>query len=331
MYHEIGNRNVSEKEERRKSMKIILDFFKKIPAGIMIIPFFIGAIINTFFPQILNIGSYTTATFSNAGAATVLGVQLVCLGSRLRLKELPIIAKRGGVLLASKLVAGILAAIVISPFFGQEGILGISLLAIVCAISNTNGSIYLSLMSIYGDEKDAAAVPIIVINNGPFFAVLILGITGLAKFSWIAVIAALLPLFMGMVIGNLSKSMKNFLEPGIALMLPFIGFTLGAGINLKDIFHAGISGIVLAFMVLLFGSGISVLFDKIISRRPGYAGVAASATGANAVAVPAVIGMMDASWQPYVERATVQVAAAVVVTAIIIPFIVKRHRKEKIS
>ena len=317
--------NELQEEPKKESSKVsIKGILKKIPAGLMIIPLFLGTLIHTFCPQALEIGSYTTATFSNAGAATALGIQLVCLGSRLQFKEIGTVAKRGGILLFSKFAAGLIAVLIVGRLLGTAELLGMSLLAIVCAVSNTNGSIYLSLMSLYGDEKDAAAVPIITINNGPFFPILILGAAGLASFSWIAVLAALLPIIIGMLIGNISADARKFLDPGVALLLPFIGFTLGAGIDLKDIWNAGAAGILLSFVALTFGLGVSYLCDRLIGRRPGYAAVAASATGANAVAVPAVIGAVDVAWQPYVASATVQIAAAVVVTALLIPILTRQ-------
>ena len=63
---------------------MIMNFLKKVPAGMMIVPLLIGAILNTFCSSILQVGSLTTATFSNAGAATAMGIQLVCLGTTLK-------------------------------------------------------------------------------------------------------------------------------------------------------------------------------------------------------------------------------------------------------
>ncbi|WP_236879404.1 2-keto-3-deoxygluconate permease [Clostridioides difficile] len=56
-------------------------------------------------------------------------------------------------------------------------------------------------------------------------------------------------------------------------------------------------------------------------KRPGYAGWAVATTAGNAMAVPAAVALVDPSWQPYVATATTQVAAAVVVTAILVPLI----------
>ena len=85
---------------------MILNFLRKVPAGMMIIPLLIGAFMNTFFPQALQIGSFTTATFSNAGSATAMGIQLFCLGTTLQLGDIPRVIKRGGILLISKFLIG---------------------------------------------------------------------------------------------------------------------------------------------------------------------------------------------------------------------------------
>ena len=45
----------------------------KIPGALMILPLFLGALINTFAPAILNIGSFTTALFKN-GVPVLIGL-----------------------------------------------------------------------------------------------------------------------------------------------------------------------------------------------------------------------------------------------------------------
>ena len=64
---------------------MIMKFLQKVPAGLMLVPLLIGAVIHTLFPQALEIGGLTTAAFSNAGAATCMGLQLFCLGTTLQL------------------------------------------------------------------------------------------------------------------------------------------------------------------------------------------------------------------------------------------------------
>ena len=85
---------------------MIMKFLQKVPAGLMLVPLLIGAVIHTLFPQALEIGGLTTAAFSNAGAATCMGLQLFCLGTTLQLKDMPAVLKRGGTLLLSKFLIG---------------------------------------------------------------------------------------------------------------------------------------------------------------------------------------------------------------------------------
>ncbi len=92
---------------------MIMRFLKKIPAGMMVVPMLLGAIINTFIPEVTNIGSFTTAIFTSAGANTAIGIQLFCLGTTLRLRDMGGVVKRGGVLLISKFVIGAAIGIVV--------------------------------------------------------------------------------------------------------------------------------------------------------------------------------------------------------------------------
>lgn len=45
---------------------MIMKFLQKVPAGLMLVPLLMGAVIHTFFPNVLEIGGLTTAAFSNA-------------------------------------------------------------------------------------------------------------------------------------------------------------------------------------------------------------------------------------------------------------------------
>lgn len=298
---------------------MIFNFLNKIPAGIMLIPLLIGSVVNTFFPQVFEIGGLTTAAFSNAGASTVLGVQLFCLGTTLHLKDMPKVLKRGGTLLISKFFIGSALGILVGMIFGQDGVIGLTTLAIICAVTNSNGSIYLSLVKSYGDETDAASVALLALNDGPFLTLLALGTSGMANIPFQALIATLIPMGLGMLLGNLDKKMTDYFAPAADILIPFVGLTLGAGINLMDIVKGGIPGIILGLVSTLIGGSFICLCDRLICRRPGYAGWAVATTAGNAVAVPAAVALVDPAWAPFQSAATSQVAAAVVVTALLAP------------
>lgn len=300
---------------------MVMKFLKKVPAGMMIVPLLIGAFMNTFFPNLLQIGSLTTATFSNAGAATAMGIQLVCLGTTLRFEDLGKVLKRGGVLLLSKFFIGALIGIVVGKVFGPAGVFGLSALAIICAVTNSNGSVYLALMETYGDEVDCGAMALLSLNDGPFFTMVAMGASGLANIPVKALIAALMPIIIGMILGNLDKKFSEFVAPAGSIMIPFVGLTLGAGINLTNVVKGGAMGIVLGILTCVVGGTFISFCDRKISKRPGYAGWAVATTAGNAVAVPAVVALADPSLEPYAAAATTQVAASVVLTAILVPLI----------
>lgn len=298
---------------------MIMRFLKRVPAGMMIVPLLIGAFMNTFFPAALRIGSFTTATFSSAGAATAMGIQLFCLGTTLQLRDTPKVVKRGGILLISKFIIGAAIGIAVGKMFGFAGVCGLTTLAIISAVTNSNGSVYLALMKTYGDTTDCAAMALLALNDGPLFTLIALGASGLANVPFMALVATVIPIIVGMIIGNLDKEMQTFLEPAGNILIPFVGLTLGAGINLSNVVKGGVPGIILGLITVFVGGCFIVFCDKIIGRRPGYAGWAVATTAGNAVAVPAAVGLIDPAWAPYVGEATTQVAASVVVTAILVP------------
>ncbi|SHI40648.1 2-keto-3-deoxygluconate permease [Dethiosulfatibacter aminovorans DSM 17477] len=297
----------------------ILSNVKKVPGGIMVVPLLLGAILNTLIPGLLNIGSLSTAIFSSKGTATTIALALVCIGSQLNLKQAPEAIKRGSVLLITKFIAGALLGVAVGKIFGMTGFLGISSLAIISSVTNGNGGLFIALMGEYGEPTDIASQSILNINDGPFLTLVALGASGMATIPVMSLLAAIGPLIIGVIIGNLDSDIRDFLKPGVLLTIPFFAFCLGAGINLTNVATAGFSGILLGLIVMVV-SGIPLVFaDRFVNKRPGYAGAAAASAAGNSVATPAAVALIDPSYAPFVESATAQIAAAVVVTAICVP------------
>lgn len=300
---------------------MIKRFLNKVPAGMMVIPLLLGSVLATLFPQVLEIGGLTTALFSSAGTNTLLGVLLFSMGTTLQVKDMPKVLKRGGVLLLSKFAIGAILGILVGKLFGDAGFLGLSALAIVSAVTNSNGSIYLTLVDSYGDEADCGCFPILALNDGPFFTLLALGASGIAEIPFMSLVAAIVPILLGMLIGNIDKGMRDIFTPMGNGIIPLIGFALGTGIDLVDVVKGGLPGILLGLITVFIGGGFIVLCDKFLSRRPGYAGWAVATTAGNAVAVPAAVALADPAMKAIEATATVQVATSVVVTSLLVPFI----------
>ncbi len=300
---------------------MILNFLKRIPAGMMVVPLLLGSIITTVFPDIWEVGGLTAALLSSAGTNTLLGAQLFCMGTALQVKDMPAVLKRGGVLLVAKFLIGAGIGIAVGKIFGGAGLFGLSTLAIVSAVTNSNGSVYLTLMGNYGDRADAGCFPLLALNDGPFFTLVALGASGLANIPIMSLVAAIIPVALGMIIGNLDHGMRDIFAPMGTAIIPLIGFALGTGINLMNIVKGGISGILLGLITVFVGGAFIVSCDRLISKRPGYAGWAVATTAGNAVAVPAAVALADPALETVAATATVQVAASVVISCILAPII----------
>lgn len=167
-----------------------------------------------------------------------------------------------------KYAIGVLLGLGLNRLFGPMGILGLTPLAVITAVTNSNGAIYTVLLS-----------------------------------------------------------------NGLAMLLPFNGFVLGANTSLFTIAKAGAGGIVLGLITVLFTGILTYYLYSLIRRKPDPMGMAIGTTGGNAVAVPASVAMADPSLEPVVGVATAQVAGAVVITAILTPiltgFFAKRAAKKQ--
>jgi len=302
---------------------------EKIPGGMMIVPLFIGVMINTFFPALLNIGGMTTALAKGSGV--LIAAFLVCMGASINLRSTPMALKKGVAVTFTKFLIGALLGIAVAYFFGPEGIFGLSALAIISAVTNSNGGLYVALAGEFGDETDVGAIAILSVNDGPFLTMIALGIAGIASMPLLPLLGVVLPLLVGLVLGNLDEDLRTFLSKGGAILIPFFAFALGAALNLSTIIAAGLPGILLGVITTFFGGIFNILADRAVGGK-GICGAAASSTAGNAVATPAAIALVDPSFVPMVNVATSQIAAAVVTTIIFTPiltqFIARRNRKK---
>jgi 2-keto-3-deoxygluconate permease len=289
---------------------------EKIPGGMMIVPLFIGVILNTFFPAILNIGGLTTSLAKGSGA--LIAAFLVCMGTGINLRSTAMSLKKGTAVTFIKFLVGAVLGIAVARVFGDDGIFGLSALAIISAVTNSNGGLYAALVGEFGDETDVGAIAVLLINNGPFLTMVALGTAGLANLPILPLIGVVLPLVIGVILGNLDEELRNFLSKGGMILIPFFAFALGAGMSLNTIIEAGLPGILLGVITTFFGGIFNVLADRAVGGS-GICGAAASSTAGNAVATPAAIALIDPSLVPIVSIATSQIAAAVVTTIILTP------------
>jgi 2-keto-3-deoxygluconate permease len=197
---------------------------------------------------------------------------------------------------------------------------GISTLAIVAAMNDTNGGLYVALMGQYGQARDVGAYTVMSLESGPFLTMVTLGVAGLAAFPWPTLLGGILPLLVGMILGNLDREMREYLGRAVPVMIPFFAFALGANLDLARVWQAGLLGLGMGLAVVVV-TGIPLYFADRLTGGSGVAGVAAASTAGNAVAVPAIIASANPAYADAAAQATILVAACVVVTAIVVPLI----------
>lgn len=302
----------------------ILKMVKKVPGGLMIVPLLLGAAFNTWLPGLITLGGSGTFTsyLWKSGAMPILAVFLFCNGAQINVKRAGIPLAKGVVLTTVKVGLGILLGVLVNKIWGPNGILGIAPLAIVGAISNSNGGLYAALAGEFGDETDVGAVSILSINDGPFFTMVALGATGMADIPFMTLVGCVLPIVVGCVLGNIDEDIREFCAPGATIMIPFFAFPLGAGLTFTNLISAGLPGILLGVVCTAVTGLIGYLVYKIGRVKRPQVGAAIGTTAGNAAATPEALANADPTLAIVAASATVQISAAIIVTAILCPLLV---------
>ncbi len=295
---------------------------ERVPGGMMIIPLISAALIATFAPHTAAFfGSFTGALFT--GAIPILAVFFVCMGTTISAESLPQVVRRGGVLLVTKLALGVVAGLVLGHLIGLQPIqggwfAGVSTLAVVAAMNDTNGGLYMALMGEFGEPEDVAAYSVMSLQSGPFFTMLTLGVAGLSTFPWQTLVGAILPLLVGIVLGNLDSDFTRLLGPATPALIPFFAFALGATLDLHRVWEAGLVGVALGVTVVVVSGTAMFVADRLFGGK-GTAGIAAASTAGNAAATPALVAAANHQYAASAGAATLLVASSVIVTSLLVP------------
>jgi 2-keto-3-deoxygluconate permease len=244
---------------------------------------------------------------------------LFTVGTKMTVRAAPKMLLRGLGIMTAKVGTATIFALAVAKLF-DGSILGLSTLAVMVAMSDTNGGMFLALTSVMGDKDDSGTYVVQSIETGPFLTMLIFVGTGLAVIPWLTMVSVIAPIVAGAILGNLDEDIKDFFGSHEPIIVPFMAFTLGQTINLKAVVTAGAPGVVLGVTVLVVTGFVCILADRLFGGS-GVAGAAASSTAGNSAAVPQAVALADPSFAPVAGAATVQVAASVIVTAILTPLL----------
>lgn len=343
----------------RLPLKRTLD---RIPGGLMVVPLLLGAFVNTLdqlhLPaiqaglraigasptrdghyELLRLGavpaqgvsSFTESLFKT-GALTLIAAFLLCVGSQMTLRVGARALGKGALLTAGKFIAGVGVGLALGRMFDPfDGLLGLSTIAIIAAMTNGNGGLFAGLAGQYGNRSDVGALSVLSLNDGPFLTMIALGLLG-ETFPLAVLFAVVLPLTLGMLLGNLDEEMRDFLQPGERLLIPFFAFALGANMNLAVFLQMDLvlAGVVLGLLTLTVSGGMMWLILTLFRFRSRIAAFAEASTAGNAAATPAAVAAAAAAagspnaaaYQEVLATATAQISIAVVTTALLCPLVV---------
>lgn len=302
----------------------MLDKINKIPAGTFLIPMLLSALLYTISPNFVRIGGLTEAAFSGDGLNFILGAICLCSGTGIDVKKLVKILKRQGILLVTKLVLSISLGLGVIALFGQEGIFGISSVALVVALSSINPALYLSLVKDFGNEEDPAAFGLTGLFSIPVVPIIVYSLTSSGgSMDWSPIYSTLIPIAIGMLLGNLDKKFTALFGPGVALFIPLMGWNIGQGIDLVEATKSGLLGILLVIIYYIFTSPI-FFTDKFVLKQDGIAGLSMISIAGVSVSAPMLLSQTHPELAPYVTSATAQLLTGVVITSLVTSFLVKK-------
>jgi 2-keto-3-deoxygluconate permease len=293
---------------------------QRVPGGLMLIPLVVGSLVGTFAPGALGIGSFTTALFQD-GALALIALLIFATGTQVTRGSGGAVASTTLVVLVLKTLVPAGLVVALGQVTGIGGFWTVSILALITCFANSNGGLWLAFAGQYGDERDRGAYVASAFDDGPFLVLLFLGASGLGDIPLLTLVAAVVPFLLGVAVGHLDREWSRTVEPVPNIVIPFFAFALGAGIDIRDVLTGGLSGVLIGAAVVFFTGGLLYLGYRFVLRRGPKSGIgfAAGTTAGNAVATPAIVAAADPSFLPYVGTATAQVAAAVLVTAVLAP------------
>ena len=290
----------------------------RIPGDIMIYPMIVGMLLNTFCPQVFEVGGFFTAA-CRGGSNTIVAAILLFVGAGISFKSTPGAIKTGITILIPKLAIAAALGLGVAYFF-NDNFLGLSSVSIISAISFCNMALYTGIMGEFGDESEQGAVGILFFTAGPAVTMIIMGVSGLADIPVGTICGSILPLVIGMVLGNLSPFMRNLLVPGSNPAIAVIGFQLGASMSLASFVTGGISGVLLGVIVLVIVGPVTFAFERLLGGN-SKAAVACSTVAGTAMTTPTALAEVAPKYAALAPTAYAQIATAVVITAVAAPIL----------
>ncbi|EFH93123.1 MAG: 2-keto-3-deoxygluconate permease [Finegoldia magna] len=298
-----------------------MKLMKKIPGGTLLVPMMISALIHTFFPDLFKIGGVTESFFGPSSLGFILGATIFISGCTVKLSSIKSVVKIYGLLILVRTAVTALFAILFFKFFGMQGVLGISLIGFICTLTSLNPSLFLAIMEDCGDEVDMSAFGFISLFATPAIAMLIFGLSQPTSVDYMSIVSLVIPLVLGVAIGNIDKDLGKFISTGMPFMIFALGWSVGNSIDLFEAVKAGFSGVIMAvvYYILIF---LPMLFvERKVLKRDGVSAGGLSTIAGLSASIPMIMAANDPSLTVYAPRAAAIVTFGVIISSFVSPFL----------
>src|SRR5699024_6243308 len=104
------------------------------------------------------------------------------------------------------------------------------------------------LVDDFGVDLDKAAFGLTALFSIPAFPMIIYALSGSGEIEWMPIITTLIPLLLGVLLGNIDENFKEIFDSGITVLTPILGWNLGQGMNLLEALGSGVAGLILVVM-----------------------------------------------------------------------------------
>jgi len=306
-------------------MKKFVAIIQKIPAYIMTVPLFLGIMINLILDASMSEGSYKSYTDVVGTISTVLMAILVFgVCSQLNFRKLGKSFVRGGVLLIYKFAISALIGVSVGLVFGPAGFLGISALAIVAGMSNANTALFAGISQTYGEEPDTPSLMVLCLCNSPAFTLIVLVASGLAQVDFIQLLLPIIPMALGILVGNIWPKIQPILYKSALATLPVFALLLGTTISLLQALQGGAQGLLLGLATLILTGLLAFFVSRVYMGKGKYSPMAAGlgTTAGTAIMTPAFIASIGGAAEEIAASATAQIAGSMIFTAALAPVLV---------
>lgn len=308
----------------------MLKFMKKVPGGVLLIPMLVSALVNTFAPGFFaQFGGVTEVLFTTKGTSYVVGIACFCSAAMLDLKSLGMVLKKQGTLLITKVIICLALSTLFMKVFGFTGILGVSAIAFTVAICSVSPSMYLAMVSEYGEERDKGAFGLVGLVCVPAFPIFVFSITQGGSIDWMPILAAVIPIIAGLILGNLDRDFAKLVGGIMGPLTPFMGWSFGAGINLFEAIKAGPQGVLVTIIFYLALLPILLIVETKILKESGISAFGLSSVAGLSASIPSILAFSNPELTPYVSMATTQIAFGVVFTSVLTPIFTQFYAKKK--